>query len=121
MTSAPSARAIFRRVSVARIDPREGAIDQIGAHFVLAIVVAPIELLLEDQHPPHDPRRCAGTPRRRLCGQRASKPCATVSITASSSNSMSILRNQSGNSLAHPAARLRIDCACADDAEPCLL
>ena len=46
---------------LARIDPREGAIDQIGADLVLEIVVAPIEQMLQNQHPQHDLGRRAGT------------------------------------------------------------
>src|SRR5262245_32467277 len=53
-------------------------------------------------------------PRRRLCGHRFSSASATTSITASSSSSVSIFRNQSGHSLCpsgnSPSNRLRSRC-----------
>lgn len=40
-----------------------------------------------------------GRPSRRLCGDRASGACATTSTTDSSSSTVTIRRNQSGQSL----------------------
>ena len=65
MTSGPSApRDLQNRLRVrhlAGIDARERAIHQIGADFLLQVVVAPVEQMLQDQHPDHDLRRRAGT------------------------------------------------------------
>ncbi len=66
MTSGPSApRDLQDRLRVrhlARINAREGAIHQIGADLALEIVIAPIEEMLQDQHPQHDVGRCPGAP-----------------------------------------------------------
>ena len=65
MTSGPKrARDLQDRLRVrhfAGIDPRERAIDQIRAHFVLQVVVAPVEQMLQHQHPDDDLGRRAGT------------------------------------------------------------
>ena len=45
----------------AGIDARKHAIHQIGAHLALQVVVAPVEQMLQHQHPDHDLRRRAGT------------------------------------------------------------
>ncbi len=52
----------FRVGHLAGVDAREGAVHQIGAHLALQIVVAPIEQMLQDQHPQHDLRRRARAP-----------------------------------------------------------
>ena len=46
----------------ARIDARERAIDQIGADLALEIVIAPVEQMLQNQHPHHDVGRGPRTP-----------------------------------------------------------
>jgi hypothetical protein len=54
----------FRVRHFSRIDTGEGAIDQIRADLALEIVIAPIEEMLQDQHPQHDVGWCprASTP-----------------------------------------------------------
>ena len=46
---------------LARIDARKRAIHQVGADFLLQVVVAPVKQVLQDQHPDHDLRRRAWT------------------------------------------------------------
>jgi hypothetical protein len=83
-----------------RIDAGEGAIDQIGADLALEIVIAPIEEMLQDQHPQHDVgRRPGAAPGADFAAGGPSSAWTTVSITASSSSSVSIRRNQSGQQL----------------------
>jgi hypothetical protein len=66
------------------IDARERAIDQIGPQLLLEVVVAPVEQMLQDQHPNDDLGGVPSRPRRRLCGHRRSIAWATTSITDSS-------------------------------------
>src|SRR5262245_35130011 len=96
--------------------------QQLGADFVLQIVVTPVEKMLEDQHPDDDVRRRAeaATPPTLwppfLTGpghdfnhgprpRGACRFCATSRATA----------------CAHPATRLRTNCARVVGAEPCPL
>jgi hypothetical protein len=54
MISGPSARAIQDRLRVGYvtgIDAREHPIHQIGAHLALQVVIAPVEEMLQNQHP----------------------------------------------------------------------
>ena len=56
---AKGARDLQNRLRVGhvpRVDPRKRAIHQVGADLVLKIVVAPVEQVLEDQHPQDDLR-----------------------------------------------------------------
>ena len=52
----------FRIGHFVRIDAGERAIHQIGPDFLLEIVVAPVEQVLQDQHADHDLRGRARTP-----------------------------------------------------------
>jgi hypothetical protein len=65
MTSGPRrAGNLQNRLGVrhlARIDAGKRAIDQVGADFLLQVVVAPVEQVLQDQHPDHDFGWRAGT------------------------------------------------------------
>jgi len=104
------------------IDAGEGAIDQIGADLTFEIVIAPIEEMLQDQHPQHDigrgPRASASPTLRParlerlddrinhgLVLEQCVDPSATTPATA----------------CARRARTLRTDCARAGDAEPCPL
>jgi len=104
------------------IDAGEGAMDQIGADLTFEIVIAPIEEMLQDQHPQHDigrgPRASASPTLRParlerlddrinhgLVLEQCVDPSATTPATA----------------CARRARTLRTDCARAGDAEPCPL
>src|SRR5690606_40462162 len=76
-----------------------GPIYQVGAHFMLERVVAPVEQMLEDQQTEDDLDRRFWTPPAAGSVATVASPWATVSITASSSSSVSIRRNQSDHSL----------------------
>ena len=45
-------RIIVRHI--AGVDPREGTVDKVRANFVLQVVIAPIEQMLQNQHPNYD-------------------------------------------------------------------
>ena len=97
ITSGPSPRDLQDRLDVrhvAGIDARKRSVRQVAAYLMLQLVIAPIAGASESAS---ESRLRQGYPRRRLCGRRVSSPCATTSITATSSSNVSILRNQSGH------------------------